>query len=93
MLVKSQESLLCLAENLIVIAKLFWKISWPLKMELFHPVMSPPDAPMEGRNSKESKLGGLNFLRNCKSKASLLVSWKQKTSHPASVHVCFCLHA
>jgi len=48
-------------------------------------VITPPEAPTEGRKAKASKLGGQDFLINWRSKDSFLVSWRQMTSHLHSV--------
>lgn len=77
MVVNSQQSLLSLEVNSTVIAKLFMKVSWPKKAELFHATNIPPEAPIDGKNSKESKSGGQKFFRKAASKLSFLVSCKQ----------------
>jgi hypothetical protein len=41
-------------------------------------VTIPPDLPIEGTNTKESKFLGQKFLKNCKSIFSLFVSWKER---------------
>ena len=51
------------------------------KRELFQAIKIPPEAPKEGRKSKESKGGGQTFLRKDESKLSFFVSWKQIISH------------
>jgi hypothetical protein len=51
---------------------------------LFQATQMPPEAPTDGKNSKESKLARQAFLKNCKSKLSLFVSWKHRIPHPAS---------
>jgi hypothetical protein len=42
--------------------KLFWKAKLPVKSRDFQMVMIPPEAPSEGKYSKESKGDGQKFL-------------------------------
>jgi len=43
-------------------------------------MMIPPEAPIEGMNSKASKVGGQILLINIISKEYFFVSWRQITS-------------
>jgi hypothetical protein len=56
-------------------AKLFRKISMPVKIELPQTTEMRPKAPTEGRKQKASKAQGQNFLMKAKSTTLLLVSW------------------
>jgi hypothetical protein len=58
----------------------FSKIFTPEKMEDFQMMMIPPEAPIEGMNSKASKVGGQILLINIISKEYFFVSWRQITS-------------
>lgn len=78
--VKSQLSPLSFEVNPIEIAYSLQKIRCPRKEQLFHATRIPPEAPKEGRNSKESKEGGQMFLMKLESKLSFLVSWRQMMS-------------
>jgi hypothetical protein len=67
-------------EKSIVIAKLLLKIDTRKRL-LFQAARIPPEAPIEGWYSKESKGGEQIFLRKGRSKFSFLVSWRQTISH------------
>jgi hypothetical protein len=56
------------------------KILFPVKRELFQVIRISLEAPIEGKNSKASKLEGQMFFKNCLSKASFLVSCRHTMS-------------
>ena len=55
-------------------AKLLLKMGEPEKYFDFHVTNSPPEFPLEGRNSNSSKFVGQIRFKNCESKVSFLVS-------------------
>lgn len=63
----------CLEKN-IVTAKLLLKVLTPAKLLLFQATRIPPEAPIEGWYSKESKDDGQIFLIKGRLKCSFLVS-------------------
>lgn len=83
-MVNSQLTLLSFDVSSTKIAKLLLKTSCPRKAVLFHTTRIPPEAPIDGRNSKESKSGEQRFLMKLISKLSFLVSYKQMVSLPLS---------
>jgi hypothetical protein len=72
--VKIQETPETVDANSMLRAYLFWKVMLPLNLLLFHTVRMPPEAPIDGTYSKESKEGGISFFMYVASKKSLLVS-------------------
>jgi hypothetical protein len=52
----------------------------PEKSDPFHATRIPPEAPTEGRYSKQLKQLGQTFFKKCKSSISFLVSYKQTIS-------------
>lgn len=74
MVVRSQVSLLNLEVNSTDRANLLLNTKFPQNALPFQITRIPPEAPTEGRNSKESKSGGQKFLIKLISKLYFLVS-------------------
>jgi hypothetical protein len=57
----------------------------PEKRELFHMIINPPEAPVEGTYTNSSKEAGQQDLRNALSNSCFLVSYKQITEQPLNL--------